>query len=505
MTARVTKQVQDIVADCKQNSKQYVSPKFKPTNKSLYLNGKAPKSTNHMAIPNRWMRVREICGEDSVLFSAESNPGDVVQGGVSDCWLLGGLSAILAGGVQLKDLFIAYDADVGVYAIRFFIDGDWNEAIVDDYIPVDVNGQPVYGRNRNPKEYWVMILEKAFAYYYSGYEGIHFGYEAHAMEALTGGVKQRIEVPDNIASDEKAQAKIYAELCAALQRGDAYAVAVRDKATDEKKEKELKETKRDDGLITGHAYGFLNTYTDGKSVQLLKLRNPWGDDEWKGAYSKGSKEWTPELKAAIGEEKGDQKGSFWISSKDFFANFGQIAGVRMFDASYKASVTCAFIEQDNRKEQDKSFAIVPETQCEVLIVLQQRDARYWSDGQTDEYDIGIGFEIYETEDPATVQSDEGESKKLAEYTVEPQNERSITVKLTVTPDKGYYLVPFVDVPDKLKAKKKQSRVYLRTYAQSAVQLEAMGYDEEEEEEDDEEGEGEGKEEKEEKEDEEEDD
>jgi hypothetical protein len=284
-----------------------------------------------------------------------------------------------------------------------------------------------------------------------------------------------------------------------LKRGDAYAVSLRpEKSTEEKKE--LKEVKRQDGLISGHAYGFLKTYTDKKGVDLLKLRNPWGDDEWNGAYSKGSKEWTAELKAAVGDEKGDQKGSFWISSKDFFAHFGQITGVRMFDASYKASVTCSFIEQDNKTEQTKSFSIEPETECQVLVVVQQRDARYWSDGRTDEYEVGIGFEVFETEDPADVASDESEKKKI--LTVAPQNERSVTAMLSVTPDKGYFLVPFVDVPEKLKAKKKQLRVYFRTYAQSTVQLTEMGYLEqeeaEEEEEEEEEEQGEDKEEKEDK-------
>jgi hypothetical protein len=48
------------------------------------------------------------------------------------------------------------------------------------------------------------------------------------------------------------------------------------------------------GLIMGHAYSLLAVAEvklgDGKSVRLVKLRNPWGKGEWTGAWSDNSKE-----------------------------------------------------------------------------------------------------------------------------------------------------------------------------------------------------------------------
>ena len=52
------------------------------------------------------------------------------------------------------------------------------------------------------------------------------------------------------------------------------------------------EEKRDTGLVAGHAYSILDAKRFNKGKQtLLKLRNPWGSFEWKGAWSDHAPEW----------------------------------------------------------------------------------------------------------------------------------------------------------------------------------------------------------------------
>ena len=78
------------------------------------------------------------------------------------------------------------------------------------------------------------------------------------------------------------------------------------------------------GLAPLHAYAILDcrevTGNDGKKAQIIKIRNPWGQIEWKGDWSDTSKKWTKELKKELGIVVCDD-GVFWISLKDFMKYF----------------------------------------------------------------------------------------------------------------------------------------------------------------------------------------
>ena len=55
------------------------------------------------------------------------------------------------------------------------------------------------------------------------------------------------------------------------------------------------------GIIAGHAYTMIDVYDiitkKGQSEKLVKLRNPWGKFEYKGAFSdKDTENWTTSLK-----------------------------------------------------------------------------------------------------------------------------------------------------------------------------------------------------------------
>jgi hypothetical protein len=47
------------------------------------------------------------------------------------------------------------------------------------------------------------------------------------------------------------------------------------------------------GLMGGHAYSVLRA-VEHQGKRFVVIRNPWGNSEWTGPWSDGSKEWTPE-------------------------------------------------------------------------------------------------------------------------------------------------------------------------------------------------------------------
>jgi hypothetical protein len=49
------------------------------------------------------------------------------------------------------------------------------------------------------------------------------------------------------------------------------------------------------GIACSHAYTILHTYEIG-DLKLVKMRNPWGSEEYTGPYSDGDSNWTDAIK-----------------------------------------------------------------------------------------------------------------------------------------------------------------------------------------------------------------
>lgn len=78
-----------------------------------------------------------------------------------------------------------------------------------------------------------------------------------------------------------------------------------------------------DGLVKNHSYSLIGVYefdTDEGRVQLIKIRNPWGQFEWKGDWSDKSALWTPEIADYVGQNYVDD-GIFFISLEDYVQEF----------------------------------------------------------------------------------------------------------------------------------------------------------------------------------------
>ena len=87
------------------------------------------------------------------------------------------------------------------------------------------------------------------------------------------------------------------------------------------------------GIMVNHAYTLLDVQKVGEdhtgAVKLLKLRNPWGQSEWKGPWSDDAEEW----KTGIGRKAKEllnvqfgNDGTFWIAWEDFQSHFNKVLG-----------------------------------------------------------------------------------------------------------------------------------------------------------------------------------
>merc|ERR1740121_769425 len=81
----------------------------------------------------------------------------------------------------------------------------------------------------------------------------------------------------------------------------------------------------ENGICPNHAYTILQWRHEVGSIKvnLVQMRNPWGRDEWLGAWSDNSPLWAQntDVRDSI-QPTFSEDGLFWISMTDFALNFG---------------------------------------------------------------------------------------------------------------------------------------------------------------------------------------
>ena len=64
----------------------------------------------------------------------------------------------------------------------------------------------------------------------------------------------------------------------------------------------------------------------------MRVRNPWGQGEWTGAWSDNAAEWTPEILTELNYKFADD-GTFWISYEDWLEQYNRFYVLRIFPAN----------------------------------------------------------------------------------------------------------------------------------------------------------------------------
>ena len=101
------------------------------------------------------------------------------------------------------------------------------------------------------------------------------------------------------------------------------------------------------GLIERHQYTTIAT-KEYNGEQLIKLRNPWGREEYTGPWSDSdSAKWTVEARNTLGNHPKADDGTFWMAYKDFHRIFDDCV-VGMY-SDWKRDVKKAYWDRVHRK------------------------------------------------------------------------------------------------------------------------------------------------------------
>lgn len=97
-------------------------------------------------------------------------PGDVKLGILDDCWLLGAFLSVAVNPEILWNLIVKDGLQYGFAVFKFFKNGEWQYVKIDTRIPYNpATKQPLYGYCADGQEFWVPLMEKAYAKLHSNY------------------------------------------------------------------------------------------------------------------------------------------------------------------------------------------------------------------------------------------------------------------------------------------------------------------------------------------------
>lgn len=259
---------------------------------------------------------------------------------------------------------------------------------------------------KDSNETWLPLLEKAYAKAHGDYQAIEGGFAGEGIEDLTGGIATYIVSEDVLDKD-----KLWSEL---LEVNDKFLFGCGSRQGRDN------DPADEEGFVRGHAYTVLSareitkptniiaeeeraalkfgrkrraTEANGK-LRLLKLRNPWGSQEWNGAWSDGSKEWTPDVMKELDHTFGDD-GIFWISYKDFLKFYPEIDRIRLIGPEWTVTQQWTAVSVPWTADYlDTSFSMEITKAGPVVLILSQPDDRYFQ-GFTGRYNFDLHFRLYE--------------------------------------------------------------------------------------------------------------
>ncbi|XP_030668569.1 calpain-9 isoform X2 [Nomascus leucogenys] len=256
--------------ECLQRGTLFEDADFPASNSSLFY-------SERPQIPFVWKRPGEIVKNPEFILGGATRT-DICQGELGDCWLLAAIASLTLNQKALARV-IPQDQSfgpgyAGIFHFQFWQHSEWLDVVIDDRLPT-FRDRLVFLHSADHNEFWSALLEKAYAKLNGSYEALKGGSAIEAMEDFTGGVAETFQT-------KEAPKNFYEILEKALKRGSLLGCFIDTRSAAES------EARTPFGLIKGHAYsvtGIDQVNFRGQRIELIRVRNPWGQVEWNGSWS----------------------------------------------------------------------------------------------------------------------------------------------------------------------------------------------------------------------------
>ncbi|XP_066509206.1 calpain-2 catalytic subunit-like [Hoplias malabaricus] len=300
-------------SQCLSTGQLFCDPMFPAAPESLGFKELGPNSYKTRGV--QWKRPKELCLRPQFIAGGATRT-DICQGALGDCWLLAAIASLTLNEDVLarvvpsgQDFGSSY---AGIFHFQFWQYGEWVDVVIDDRLPVK-DGKLLFVHSEEGSEFWTALMEKAYAKVNGCYEALSGGSTSEGFEDFTGGIAESYEL-------RKAPSNMFQIIQKALEAGALLGCSI--DITSAADSEAITRQK----LVKGHAYS-LTAATEvqycGRLEKLVRMRNPWGQVEWTGAWSDGSSEWNS-VDPSERPNANAEDGEFWMSFSEFMQQYSRV-------------------------------------------------------------------------------------------------------------------------------------------------------------------------------------